>query len=278
MTPSNFELAANEPIGYTIRMENCKSGLTATATDKNPYLNAYLLDRSCIAKLSSIQFRNLTWTLSTKQPFSTYKAGDKGTFIANNNDNNQLQVTVVKQLNDPVAKTDTVSYSFVTKFLGNDGAITDFKITAQTSVLGPKSAAFVLRSAQLLTLTDSGAGQFYFAFECEDAITKNERSQLSCQETPLDQIRYLLIQDPLDHAVSFEELETLFANRTGIFSVEAPDDVLRPNRLYPHGGFRTKQGAAAILGPEPLLDTQYLLLIVANGGSFQLFKIQVNLR
>ena len=55
-----------------------------------------------------------------KNPFLSYTVGQKAIFVANTDPTTQLQVMVVKQLNDPVLLTDTAVFSFVEKIPGND--------------------------------------------------------------------------------------------------------------------------------------------------------------
>ena len=265
-----------DSISYTISMEQCASGLTSIANNSAPYLQAYLLDHGCLAKLMSIQFRNLTWTVAPKQGFSTYKAGEKATFIANNDGITQLQVTVVSQLNDPITSADTVSYSFIEKQPGNDSVVTNFKISVKTSVLGQVSPSFFLRKGDLIGITPTGAARFSFLFECDVPIVIDGKTPY-CHDNRLDQTRYILLKDPLDHQLTFDEVNTLFTNGAGMFSVTIPDDFIAAAAPYPNGGFITKQGSASLFGPDRLNQTPNLILIVGNLGSFQLFKIKLDL-
>lgn len=265
-----------ETISYTISMEQCVSGLTGAASNSTPYLQAYLQDHGCLAKLMSIQFRNLTWTVAPKQGFFTYKAGEKATFIANNDGITQLQVTVVSQLNDPITTADTVSYSFIEKQPGNDSVVTNFKISVKTSVLGQISPSFLLRKGDLIGITPTGAGRFSFLFECDVPIMMEGKTPY-CHDNRLDQTRYILLKDPLDHQLTFDEVNALFTNGTGILPVAIPDDFLAAAAPYPNGGFITKQGSTSLLGPDRLNQTPNLILIVGNLGSFQLFKIKLDL-
>lgn len=268
--------ALQEPISYTISMEQCVSGLTGIASNSTPYLQAYLLDHGCLAKLVSLQFRNVTWTVAPKQGFSTYKAGDKATFIANNDGITQLQVTVVSQFSDPITTADTVSYSFVEKQPGNDGVVTNFKISVKTSVLGHISPSFLLRKGDLIGISPTGAGRFSFVFECDAPIMMDGKTPY-CHDNRLDQTRYILIKDPLDHQLTFDEVNALFISGTGILPVTIPDDFLPTAAPYSNGGFITKQGSASLLSPDRLNQTPNLILIVGNLGSFQLFKIKLDL-
>ncbi len=274
--PIGLDLAPSDSIGYTINMEGCVSGLKSTATDTAPLLRAYIGDRGCIAKLSSLQFRNLTWTISTQQPFSTYKMGETAIFTANNDGVTQLLVTVGNQLSTPVVKTDTVGYSFIEKVAGSSGTVADFRINPNTTVLGRGSPAFILRQAQLTNITTTGAGQFSFTLECDQSITTEQRISF-CHDAQLSQTTYILIKDPMDRQLSFAEVTALFASGIGVFSVKIPDDFVSPSPQYPNGGFVTKQGNAAILGPSSLQQSTNMILILANAGAFELFKITLSL-
>jgi hypothetical protein len=276
----NIELAPSVPpveaATYTISMTGCVSGLVSSATQVSAYLPAYLGDINCMAKLTALGYRDINWVMSSNRPFTTYKVGDTSIFVnpVDTTGQTQLLVTIGGQLSNPVKSTDQVSYTFVEQQPGPSTPVGQIQAQVQMSVMGQGAPAFAMQSANMVGITANGAGQFVFTFQCDQPVTVVNGIPY-CHANALNATSYVLAANTYTLPMSFSTLGTLIGRYPTAVSLTT--DYIPPSTGIPNGGFTTKIGAGALIGPAPLQSNPNLLLILANGGAYQLFSIKLAL-
>jgi hypothetical protein len=257
---------------FSIDLTGCASGYVSTATEASPDLQAYKFDRTCLAKLTSMDLDGIHYVPSTSAAFTTYAAGNKATFVDAANPSNSIRVAVTAQLSNPIKATDKVAYTFSQIAAGSDTTISADIVGAGhgLAVSGQLAPSFKVSTVAFTGITTSGAGQFQFGLECKVAVDASG----NCVDAALTSLTYKLVEDTYGSTLTLDQATAIFAT-TGS-SVVAADVVAVGNASMPNGGFNTKAGTSALTGPAKTALHPQLLLIVRSGTSYQFFKVNVS--
>ena len=88
---------------YTMSLDGCASGLTATVTEANAGLRVYKYDQGCTAKLTQFTYAGNVYTPKSGAGFTTWADGDTATFQEPGL--NDMTVVVTQQLPATIAVT-----------------------------------------------------------------------------------------------------------------------------------------------------------------------------
>ena len=264
---------------YDMTVDGCASGLTTTANELTPSLEVYKFDRGCLAKLTAFTSGGITYVPSSGDPFTTWLAGDTATFEDQSDPTTTIAVKVDSQLEDPIAGTETVAYSFSEIEAGADENIASSVVgQSQTlSVSGQVAPDFNIATngVNFVGITATGAGEFEFKFECASAQTGTGLTA-DCAGVTMSDLTYKLVEDTFGGTLTTAEAAALFpAGESSLLAAEVYD--AGTNGLT-NGGFTTKLGTgSALVGPDAMHDNPNMILILqAADTSYKYFNIDVS--
>lgn len=262
-----FRLAAASK--FQIDLEGCASGYTSSMDELSPGLNVYKFDRNCKARLVSLEYSGISYTVGNV-PFSTLNVGDEAEFV-DASGNNRLRIAVTAQLSNPVAVTDTVAFAFVEVAAGADKVYGKNEVATRKtmSVGGQEAPSFDVKALYFDSITESGAGEFRFDLECLSAMSGSGLSSL-CNDLTLSQLKYVLVEDIYDGDIDATEAAALFASAGS--SVAVDEVISAGSGGLANGGFAT----GSLVGPDQMhLNPNMLLVIQGAGTSYLYFNVDV---
>lgn len=283
----DLELIA--PSSYTMLIEGCVSGYSATLSQTTTIVNILKSDSKCLVELTEFSYNGATYQPKSDSEFSTYAVGDSAIFVNQDNPNDMFYVKVNSQLSSPVLSSDNVSYIFGV-VPNNEGTSTDTTKNSSKSQTYPISSQnipnFNLDSKKPLAtlfsgLDDDSAGLFQFKLMCNFPMTNGSADYTFCptlaksttQGCDLSDITYKLVKDTYGirngNALTEEEIQGIF--KTSGTPVIAPGDQIGKSSTSKNNkGFKTR----VLTGPAPMESNLYMLLILnCKNLSYQYFPI-----
>jgi hypothetical protein len=271
---------------FTVSVEGCASGYSATLTEQTPAANLYTGDHGCLGKLLDVTISALRYQPLGGSSFQTWRAGEQAVYV--NSDTGQtINVAVQQQLSNPVAPTDTIAFR-TSQSLADTTArqILDVRFGASAQAHGPGDTppGFVIRGASIVGIDPSIDAAYYsFILECAGAMdvpSKDERKS-SCDGIKLQSIDYALVEDTFgDRPCESGNLapchEIFRRARTSL--APATDIILPGTREAPNGGFTTKTALSeALKTPANLPSHPHMLLVIrAPGPTYQYFNLDIS--
>lgn len=193
-TKASFFLVGAD--SYTISLEGCASGYSATLTESNSTFDLYKGDRGCIAKLLDFSYQGQMYTPKVGSEFDTWAEGDLAVFISGDM-SSEFTVSVASQLSNPVLATDTIDYDF---FMHGSAGV-NIEILRHSyganGIVGQSSPDFRLASVEMVdTDGTQGSAKFVFTFECNAPLTNTgDTSLVACNGVRLADLDYVLVND-----------------------------------------------------------------------------------
>ena len=260
----------SDATAFGITVSGCATGFTGTASEATlAGLSVYKFDRNCIAKLTQFSFNGSSYIPLTD--FATWQPGDTATFKSTTNASDLLSVAVASQLNNPIAGSEDVSYTYSQVSAGADKNIASSVVGAAhiLKVSGQGAPAFQVKSVSFSGVTALGAGQFSFVMECLVAVTGSGVTE-SCKDAVLPDISYKLVKDTYSGAPTLANLNDMFVS--GSSTIAIPSEVLAlGSGSAANGGFSSK----VLDGPGAMHNNPQMLLALKVGVSYQYFNVDV---
>ncbi len=202
-----------------------------------------------------------------------WKTGDVLHFKADDGSLESLDVHVDHQLSSTPSLTENV-YFTVSR---SDAAPTEgSKTLLAAGMEGQQAPSFRIRKTEFVGLTAMGAGQFVFHLDCLKAIKTAAGESPACNSIPLQSIQYMLVKDDYNSNLTFDQAETLFAERPFQSVDEKLDFEPFKAERKQFGGFATRSGDEILEGPDQMHDNPNMLLILRGPGpSYQYFNVDV---
>ncbi len=258
---------------YTVELDSCATGFTSTANESNGAITAYVGDVGCLAKLTSLTISGTTYTESSADGFDTWQSGDTATFESTSDASDKIRVGVLAQLSSPIADADSISFAYVEIKEGASQNVGSNVVTQATNleVSGQSAPGFEIISVAFEGVTETGAGQFVFTFECAETQLYTD-ILASCDNTLLVDLRYKLIADTYDGSLTLSEAQALFPNDEA--SIDPFSEVLSAGEAGTiNGGFVSK----TLDGPDQMhLNPNMILIIEANDKSYRYYNVDVS--
>jgi len=162
---------------FNVSLTGCSSGYTATVTQANTTLTAYIHDRNCLVKLNSFTANSVAYTPSTTHPFTTWQPGDYTYF--QDASSNLIFVTIVSTLSSPVLSTNTVVMNFGG---GPTAGTTKNVLTDSESSLGGNhvdsgaynSPTYQLKVASLSSISGTNIAGLTITLACTTLMSSNK--------------------------------------------------------------------------------------------------------
>jgi hypothetical protein len=279
------------PSAFTMTIEGCLSGYSATLDQTDTNFNIYKGDLGCVAKLQSFVFNGKTFNPKPGFGFTTYAVGQFASFISTDQ-TVTYDVHVESQLSSPILLSDLVKYEFG-KVIGGDTAtgLMSISLGASAKITGTKGGTpveapqFTVKAAQLLELnTATTAGKFIFTLQCEQTLTAtNNMNNVACMATKLKDLKYALVKDtyssvPCTQAVQTGCSNIVTQNTLKVITLTAGSgEYIAPGAGgLTYGGFKTKlTSATALIGPTNMAANPNMILMIYNGTSYQYFNVDV---
>ncbi len=272
-----LSLVANAT-SFSISLAGCASGYTSTATDASTNLQAYQYDIGCLAKLTQFAINGNTYsaTATGASNFTTWAVNDVAVFANTTNSSDLLNVAVTAQLDNPVAGTEVVSYSFYNIAKGADSIFTKAQVgNGHTmSVSGQAAPNFTLTQARYVGMTNLGQGLFEFTLQCTQALTN---SNTTCYDIILTTMDYKLVQDTYGGTLTLANANSIFSTAgTSVASGEVVDVGAADNHsnTLANGGFYTNE-SSYLTGPTTINSAPNMLLVIRATVSYLYFKVDV---
>lgn len=250
---------------YSIDLDGCVSGHTATATDASSGLKVYKFDQGCLAKLTQFVANGITWVPDVN--FTTWAAGDTATFMDQAINANKISVSVSEQLDDPISGTENVTYLFSEIVAGADNTVVEATVADShtMAVNGQGAPDFTITSIDFSGMTAAGAGQFIFHFDCAIAQT-GTGATTACRDVNLSELTYKLVEDTYGGTLTMADAQALFP--AGETAVNTATDI----HTVGNGGFNS----AVVDGPAPISAKSNMILILqAADLSYLYFNVDV---
>ncbi|MFK7826958.1 MAG: hypothetical protein AB8G05_22640 [Oligoflexales bacterium] len=262
---------------YSITVDSCISGLSATINQSSASVNVYKYDRDCLAKLTTFAYDGATYTPSSSDPFTTWQAGDEAVFENTIDSNDLMFVSLVSTLSSPVIGFETISYSFSSTLEGTSSSgILQATLGAGSDLIdGAQSAPpFSIYEMRFTGITSQNEGEFEFTFECDVSIVGTD-----CNGVDLSNITYILVEDTYSSAPSHANAESAFSG--GSTSIDTSSEKLATGEGgTTNGGFVTKSGASVLVGPQTLTTKPNMIVFLKAAGvtnSYRYFNVDINL-
>ena len=262
---------------YSITVDSCISGLTATINQGSGSVNVYKYDRGCLAKLTSFTYDSATYTPSSSDPFTTWQVGDEATFENTVDSNDLMYVSLVSTLSTPVVGSETISYSFSSTLQGaSSSGILQATIGSGSDLIDGAQAAppFSVYEMRFTGITSQNEGEFEFTFECDASQVGTD-----CNGVDLSNVTYLLVEDTYSSAPTHANAESAFSG--GGTSIDTVADILNTGEGgTTNGGFVSKSGASVLVGPQTLTSKPNMIIFLKAAGatnSYRYFNVDINL-
>ncbi|SMF18400.1 hypothetical protein [Pseudobacteriovorax antillogorgiicola] len=269
---------------FSISLDSCATGLTATVDETSNYLEVYEFDRDCLAKLTQFTLNSKTYTPKAGSVFDTWQAGDIATFEVNAaSPADELTVEVIETLGSPISSTDAIHYEFSEITDGGDQTIGEPTVreSAELSVDGQAAPDFTVNQIELVGITANGNGEFRFQLECNQAVT-GTGNDITCFDVRLDSIYLAMGTDTYGGSPSVSDLETMFTAFGGGSQVDMSTEAFVAGGGSPvltNGGFITADtGDADVMvlpGSAPMHSNANMIFALKSGPSYLYFNVDV---
>lgn len=256
---TNSGLNLTSASAFTMNLEGCASGYAVSVTEANASINLYKYDEGCLLKLVSLTVSGVTYTSTNTGAvdFTTWQPDDAGVFV-DASGFYSIAVGVVSQLDDPISGTEAVAYSFAMVSAGSDETIADTDVGDghAISVDGHPAPSVTIESVSFTDISASGAGQFSFNLECNEAVDGN-----NCASVDMTAWEYALVKDTYSSSPTPADLIALSYSGTGTV-----DDTIGS-----FGGI----GSPALNGPDEIHNNPEMILVIKNDISYLYFNVDV---
>lgn len=278
----SFGLASVSAFSLTI--EGCASGYTATLTESDTSYEIYQQDLNCLAKLTSFDSDGQTFTPKTGSEFTTWAVGEKAVFISGDL-STELSVQVSSQLSSPALVTDEIEYRITEILTGASGFNILRHSWGASGIVGDSPPLFQLSKSEMIDPNGpSGSARYVFTLECTSALANTgDPALVSCAGVQLANLEYVLVADVYDSQPcqdsTIATCESLVSSNTPRAVDTATADYIAPGTSgLTNGGFQTKTDLPnALLSPSNLAANPEMILIVRNTStsSFQFFNFDI---
>ena len=208
----NEGLSLASATAYSLSLDTCATGHTATVDETAGYLEGYEFDRNCLAKLTQFTLNSKVYTPKTGSTFTTWATGDTAVFEVNGaSPADELDVEVLATLSNPVTNADVITYQFSELTEGSDETIGEPTVRESSAITVDGQAApdFAINQVELVGITADGNGEFRFQFECNQTVT-GTGSDITCFDVRLDSIYMAIGLDTYSGTPNATELDALF--------------------------------------------------------------------
>ncbi|HET9235741.1 MAG TPA: hypothetical protein VFO10_00740 [Oligoflexus sp.] len=280
---SGLELAANATT-FSIDLTGCASTHTATVTQTKAYLEVYEFDRNCLAKLTTFSLNGKTYTPKAGAAFDTWLAGDVATFeVASANPADELTVTVISTIANPVVAAGEIHYQFSQVTQGATETLGEAVVRESASLVVDGQAApnFSINQVQLVDITASGNGKFRFQLKCNNTVT-GTGSDILCDDVRLDSIAMVLAEDTYALDPTETDLQAMFTAASGGKQIDMVSEAFTAGQGTPalaNGGFITAGASDAdvmvMAGTKPIVTYPNMIFVLKSGPSYTWFYINV---
>lgn len=231
---------------YTLDLDDCASGYSATVTELELDLEVYRGDENCLAKLVGFTLDGSTYTakLGVGNEFDNYLPGD--TAIFEDGMGGEVIAKVEEQLSSPVKEFDNVSYTIMDINQGITQSFMQMTIGAPGNMPEPM---FNLVSASWVGVdTFNEALQYQFKLECKSPL---KSSDTECEGFLLDGLRYRLVPDIYGGTPDLMDLQNLFPPMPDPdeHAVDPMDVIGVGQQGLANGGFFTSGGPDVLQSP-----------------------------
>ena len=268
---------AGNASAYSITVDSCISGLTATINQGSGSVSVYKYDRDCLAKLTTFTYDGATYEPTSSDPFTTWQAGDEAIFENTLDSNDLMYVSLVSTLSTPVVGSETISYTFASTLQGasSSGILQATLGVGSDLIDGSQSVPpFSIYEMRFTGITSSNEGEFEFTFECDISIVGTD-----CDGVDLSNVTYVLVEDTYSSAPSHANAETACSG--GSTSIDTVTEKLATGEGgTTNGGFVTKSGASVLVGPQTLTSKPNMIIFLKAAGatnSYRYFNVDINL-
>lgn len=167
---------------FNVSLTSCSSGYTATVTQANTVLTAYINDKNCLIKLNSFTASGVAYTPSTTHPFTTWQAGDYTYF--QDASSNLIYVTIVSTLSSPLLASNVI----VIQFGGGPtaGATSNILTQSESSLAGNhvdsagfSSPTFQLKVASLNTVSGTNTASLTLTLACTTLMSASKCNNIT---------------------------------------------------------------------------------------------------
>ncbi len=249
---------------FLVEVSGCESGHTAEATETNKKLRLLKADSGCVAKLTSLTVGGDNYKLSHPGAvdYSMNGVGGEATLTTNSvDDARSMIVKITNQLNSIITTSEKVSFSFFGSSV-EDVVINRTTDSTQVAVSGYAVPYFEMISKEIYAINkNDGTVTLSFLLSCSAAPS----SPSECGGVTLGNIRYLLVKDP-QTSVTPDMVYGYFSDFKN--KVRTAKHIEADNTLL-------LQNIAVVNSSESLNQNSKFILIIKNGLSYQLFKINV---
>jgi hypothetical protein len=266
-----FQLAGVTLNDWTIVIDGCKSGFTATinSTTAAPktVVNMYKFDRACKAGLQSFTFDNELYTKDGGGVLNT-AAGTKADFKSPTN--KKVSIGVGAQFDSPLTASSKAAFNFF-GITGGNNPIVAVSQPQSLSVSGVEAPNFSIFKADLTELADDGDGTptYTLEFECGNTIVTpaNTCATVGGEAQPMAAMDIKIVDDTFGGTPTYDNAQAAFASN-GTAGTVATD-------VGTKGGIR-----AAVPGigrvSDHLNSIVFLRYKTAGGASYRYFNMDVN--
>lgn len=268
---------------FSISLDSCATGLTATVDETSNYLEVYEFDQNCLAKLTEFTLNSKTYTPKAGSLFDTWQAGDLATFEVNGAaPADELQVEVIETLSSPVTSTDNIHYEFSEVTDGGDETIGEpvVRESAAITVDGQAAPDFSINQVELVGITGDGNGEFRFQLECNEAVT-GTGNDITCFDVRLEDINLAIGLDTYGGAPTSTDLGNLFT-AFGTVAIDMGSEAFVAGGGAPvlaNGGFITADTGDAdvmvVQGAAPMHSNANMIFALKAGPSYLYFNVDV---
>lgn len=282
---ASLNLAANAT-SFSIDLTGCASTHTATVTQTKAYLEVYEFDRNCLAKLTTFSLNGKTYTPKTGAEFDTWLAGDVATFeVASANPADELTVTVISTIANPVVAAGVIKYQFSEVTQGATETLGEAVVreSASLEVSGQAAPNFSITQVQLVNITDDGNGEFRIQLKCNNAVT-GTGNDILCDDVRLDSIHMLLAEDTYALDPTETELQAMFTAASGGKQIDMATEAFTAGQGTPaiaNGGFITANtgdtDVMVLAGVKPIVSHPNMIFVLNSGPSYTWFYINATI-
>jgi hypothetical protein len=280
---ADLRLAANATT-FSIDLTGCASTHSATVTQTKAYLEVYEFDRNCLAKLTEFSLNGKTYTPKAGAAFDTWLAGDVATFeVASANPADELTVTVISTIANPVVAAGEIHYQFSEVTQGDTETLGEAVVRESASLVVDGQAApnFSINQVQLVDITAAGNGEFRIQLKCNNTVT-GTGNDILCDDVRLDSISMVLAEDTYANDPSITDLQTNFTLASGGKQIDMATEAFTAGQGTPalaNGGFITANtddpDVMVLAGAKPIVTHPNMIFVLKSGPSYTWFYINV---
>lgn len=280
---ADLRLAANATT-FSIDLTGCASTHSATVTQTKAYLEVYEFDRNCLAKLTEFSLNGKTYTPKAGATFDTWLAGDLATFeVASANPADELTVTVISTIANPVVAAGEIHYQFSEVMQGDTETLGEAVVRESASLVvnGQAAPNFSINQVQLVDITADGNGEFRIQLKCNNTVT-GTGNDILCDDVRLDSISMVLAEDTYALDPTETDLQAIFTAASGGKQIDMATEAFTAGQGTPalaNGGFITANtGDADVMvmaGVKPIVTHPNMIFVLKSGPSYTWFYINV---